>query len=104
MAYHTNVGPLSGPLLSSAGYLAIRVLQARQAHTPIGVALVAGQDQNGWSLWRLTIDGIELPGLYVVINREFRPVEQRMLRSLRERPRPGWAWPGDRVRTSGGMG
>jgi hypothetical protein len=27
MAYYTNVGPLSGPLLASAGYFAIGVLQ-----------------------------------------------------------------------------
>jgi hypothetical protein len=73
MAYYTNVGPLSGPLLSSAGYFAIGVLQARQVHTPIGTALVAGQDQAGLALWRLTIDQVELPGLWVVVDREFRP-------------------------------
>src|SRR5579875_3126813 len=50
MAYYTNVGPLPGPLLVSAGYFAIGVLQARQAYTPIGMALVAGQDENGLAL------------------------------------------------------
>jgi hypothetical protein len=49
------------------------VSKAPQAHTPIGTALVAGQDQNGLAPWRLTIDTIELPGLYLVIDREFRP-------------------------------
>ncbi len=73
MAYYTNVGPLPGPLLVSAGYFAIGVLQARQAYTPIGMALVAGQDENGLALWRLTIDTFELPGFWVVVDREFRP-------------------------------
>jgi hypothetical protein len=75
MAYHTNVGPLTGPLLASAGYFAIGVLSAPQAHTPIGTALVTGQDQEGLARWRVTIDEIELPGLWVVIDREFRPSE-----------------------------
>jgi hypothetical protein len=73
MAYYTNLGPLSGPLLGSAGYFAIGVLSARQAYTPIGTALVAGRDENGLALWRLTIDTTELPGLWVVVDREFRP-------------------------------
>jgi hypothetical protein len=73
MAYYTNAGPLSGPLLSSAGYFAIGVLPARQAHTPIGTAQVAGKDENGLAHWQLTIDTIELPGLWVVVDREFRP-------------------------------
>jgi hypothetical protein len=75
MAYYANLGPLSGPLLCSAGYFAIKVLQARKIHTPVGEALVAGHDQNGLALWRLTIDSIDLPGLYVVVDREFRPAE-----------------------------
>jgi hypothetical protein len=37
------------------------------------MALVAGQDQNGLALWRLTVDAIELLGLHVVIDRQFRP-------------------------------
>jgi hypothetical protein len=75
MVYYTNVGPLSGPLLSSAGYIAIGVLPARQAQTPIGTALVAGRDEDGRALWRLTIDPIELAGLWVVVDRGFRPAQ-----------------------------
>jgi hypothetical protein len=73
MTYYTNVGPLSGPLTSRAGYFAIGVFQARETRTPIGVALVAGQREDGLALWRLAIDEVDLPGLYVVINREFWP-------------------------------
>jgi hypothetical protein len=75
MAYHTNVGPPAGSLRSDTHYYAIGVLQSRETRTPIGVALVAGQDQDGRALWRLTIDTSELPGLYVVIDRQFRPAQ-----------------------------
>ena len=74
MAYYTNAGPLSGPLPHRAGYFAIGVFQDRASRTPIGVALVMGEDQDGVALWRLTIDEFELPGLYVAVDREFRPV------------------------------
>jgi hypothetical protein len=73
MAYYTNVGPLTGPLLAGAGYFAIGVFPARDTQIPIGMALANGRDQNGLALWRLTIDTIELPGLFVAIDREFRP-------------------------------
>ncbi len=75
MAYYTNLGPLSGPLLASAGYFAIGVLSDPQTHTPIGTALVAGQDQNGLALWRLAINKVELPGFWIVVDREFRPAD-----------------------------
>jgi hypothetical protein len=73
MAYHTNVGPLSGPLLAKAGYMAIAVLAAPQARTPIGIAVATGQDQDGLALWRITFGVVELSGLYVSVDREFRP-------------------------------
>jgi hypothetical protein len=38
MAYYTNSGPLSGPLLSRAGYFAIEVLPGREVRAPIGVS------------------------------------------------------------------
>jgi hypothetical protein len=73
MAYYANFGPVSGPLLSRAGYHAVRILPDRGTHVPIGVALAEGQDQDGRALWQLTVDTVELPGLFVVIDREFRP-------------------------------
>lgn len=75
MAYFANSGPFTGPLRSASGYYAIGVLQARETRTPIGVALAAGQDPNGQALWRLSIETIDLPGLYVVIDRQFRPIQ-----------------------------
>jgi hypothetical protein len=44
-------------------------LPSRENQTPIGVAPTTMQDQDGRSLWRLTIDTIELPSLLVGIDR-----------------------------------
>jgi hypothetical protein len=76
MAYYANFGPASGPLRSAAGFYAIGVLPTRGARTPIGTALADGQDRDGRALWKLTIDTIELPGLYLVVDRQFRPAHR----------------------------
>ena len=39
---------------------------------PIGTARFDGPNEKGVALWRLTVHGAELPGLWVVIDREFR--------------------------------
>jgi hypothetical protein len=75
MAYYTNVGPNSGPLLARAGYYAIGVLPASQAKTLIGTAVVIGKDQDGRALWRLTVEDVDLPGRFVAIDRAFRPAD-----------------------------
>jgi hypothetical protein len=73
MAYHTNVGPISGPLHNKHRYIAIGVFQAREIRSPIGLAMADGQGQDGLILWRLTINEAELPGRWVVVDRGFRP-------------------------------
>jgi hypothetical protein len=74
--YYANFGPASGPIRSDSSYHAIGVLQSPEARIPIGVALAVGQDQDGRMLWRLSIDTLELPGLYLVIDRAFWPAPQ----------------------------
>jgi hypothetical protein len=54
---------------------AVGVLQALDDHMPIGMALGRGPDGAGVARWRLTVNGSELPGLWVVIDREFRPAQ-----------------------------
>jgi hypothetical protein len=73
MAYYTNVGPKSGPIMYRDGHDAIGVLQDRDNHWPIGMALGWNWDAEGRSTYKLTVHGIELPGLWVVVDREFRP-------------------------------
>jgi hypothetical protein len=75
MAYYTNVGPVSGSLHQSHGYVAIGVLPAREIRSTIGMALAVGSGEGDQSLWRLIIDEAELPGLWIVVDREFRPAQ-----------------------------
>jgi hypothetical protein len=42
---------------------------------PIGIALEAGWTDGGLAIWRLTIRGAAMPGRWVIVDREFRPVE-----------------------------
>jgi hypothetical protein len=73
MAYFTNVGPDSGALKYYAAPGAIDVLESRDGGTRVGTALPVRNDPDGVSIWRLTVHGAELPGLFTVVDREFRP-------------------------------
>jgi hypothetical protein len=67
----SNIGPEKGPILSRDAPDGIGVLQARDNHMPIGIALGASWDEQGRQLWRLTVHKVEVPGLWVLIDREF---------------------------------
>ena len=71
--YFTNIGPRSGPILWRHGHDAVGVLQARDNYTPIGMALGTGWDDEGRLLYRLIVHGADVPGRWVVVDREFRP-------------------------------
>jgi hypothetical protein len=72
--YSTNKGPKKGPYLYRNAPAAIDVLALPGGRTPIGMARPVGPDGAGLAVWRLTVHGAELPGLWTVIDREFRPV------------------------------
>ena len=74
MAYFTNVGPKSGPIMWWDGYYAIVLLEARGGD-PVGEALCIEQAPTGEALWRLAVRGAAVPGLWVAVDREFRPAE-----------------------------
>jgi hypothetical protein len=40
---------------------------------PIGMAGEVGRTADGLALWKLTVHGFELPGRWVIVDREFRP-------------------------------
>ncbi len=71
-AYFTNAsgpGPVRyGQLPSSIG-----VLEALDKFMPIGEAHCLTWDQNGLAVWTLRIGKEEMPGRWVIIDREFRP-------------------------------
>ena len=75
-SYFTDHGPERGPWLYRDSRMsgAIGVLSAPDKHLPIGMALSNGPDGAGIDRWKLTVPGAELHGLWVVIDREFRPV------------------------------
>jgi hypothetical protein len=73
MAYHTNAGPAYGTLRCGAGPGALDVTKGISSGMLFGTATEVGWVQGGVSLWRPTVHGVELPGLYVVVDREFFP-------------------------------
>ncbi len=72
-SYFTNVGKESGPILGRDGYYAIGVLRDRDDRVPIGIALSTDRDHDGRALWTLSVYDFDVPGHWVVIDREFRP-------------------------------
>jgi hypothetical protein len=71
--YFANVGPERGPLLYGTLPGAISVLEALDKLMPIGMALCIGWDAAGRALWELVVHDADVPGWWVVIDREFHP-------------------------------
>jgi hypothetical protein len=74
MPYYTNIGPRSGPILQRDNYGKIDVRAAPDDRTAIGTASPIGATVGGVATWRLTVGGAEIPGIWIVLGREFRPV------------------------------
>ena len=75
MRYFSNVCLDRGPIVYDTVTGAIGVLEALDKSMPIGMALCVGRDDVGRALWTLSIDGEDLPGRWVVVDREFQPAE-----------------------------
>ena len=72
--YFSDVGPRTGPFLRrTVNGKVISVIGSRAPGTSIGRARPCGWDVEVAQLWKLTVNGAELPGRWIVINREFRP-------------------------------
>ncbi len=71
MGYFANMGPQTGPILERHGLAGIGVLGARDRPTPIGMAVSVGWGEGQVALWELTVADVELPGLWVVVDRRF---------------------------------
>ena len=72
MEYFTNA---SGPGPIRYGQLpgSIGVLDSPDHPMPIGMACCTGWDRAGLAVWRLTVDGDDVPGRWIIVDREFRP-------------------------------
>jgi hypothetical protein len=73
MSYYANAGPARGPSRYGDVPGAVGVLEALEKPMPIGMALCVGWDTAGLAVWTLTVHGADLPGRWVVVDREFRP-------------------------------
>ena len=73
MAYYTNVGPKSGPILWADNYVAIDVFRDPGDGTPIGTARLAECTEGGVVIWEIFIRGAMVPGRWIVLGREFLP-------------------------------
>jgi hypothetical protein len=87
MRYFTNVGPERGAILYRDHRDAIGVLSAPNMYLPVGRAFGFTWDHQGRQVYRLRLKNRgDLPGVWIVIDREFIRVEAQ-----KERPRPsGW--------------
>jgi hypothetical protein len=70
-----SAGPDRGPLLSGTVPGAIGVLEGRDRHRPIGMALGIGRDAAGRAVWRLVVHDQIVPGRWVVVDRQFHPAQ-----------------------------
>jgi hypothetical protein len=75
MAYFTNAGPKSGPLRYADAPRTLPVADGRESCMPIGTATSIGWDLQKVAIWRLTAHGSNVPGTWIVVDREFRPVQ-----------------------------
>ena len=73
--YYTNRGLRKGPFLwkHTKRLPPIGVLQAPDDTWPIGGAMPYGWTKDGVARWRLSVHGADVPGLFVVIDRQFLP-------------------------------
>ena len=74
MRYFASFGPQSGALLYSAALGAIAVLEFHNETEPIGVATCVGVNVKGHAVWTLHVHGDDMPGRWIVVDREFVPV------------------------------
>src|SRR5262249_40548653 len=76
-AYYASVGPARGPLMWRDAIGAVGVQVEPGNVMPCGMALGKGPDSNGVQTWELFVNGQDLPGRWIVVDREFHPVKWR---------------------------
>ena len=74
MRFFATAGPLVGPVRHDDTTRTIDVFEALDAIMPVGIAVRAGRNAEGVAVWRLTVHGDDVPGRWVIIDHEFRPV------------------------------
>ena len=57
----------------------IGVLEALDRFMPIGEAYCVTWDENGLAVWTLRISKEEIPGRWIIVDREFRPTAGKII-------------------------
>src|SRR5262249_9555716 len=73
--YFTRSGPKRGPILNRDRLDAISVTASADDPMPIGMALGRGWDAEGLVRFRLIVHGVEVPGRWSVVDRQFSPAK-----------------------------
>ena len=71
-AYFASISA-SGPIRYHQYRFAIGVLEAPDNFMPIGMAFGTGRTEDGLKVWKLHVHGDDVPGRWVIVDREFRP-------------------------------
>jgi hypothetical protein len=72
----SDAGPKSGPIRWEHRRDALGVHESPIDHAPIGVASAFAMDEDRRSLGRLTVHGAKVPGVFIVVDREFVPARE----------------------------
>ena len=73
-AYYVHIS-LKGPIRYGAVPGSIGVLESLDKFMPIGEAHSLTWDENGLAVWTIRISKEEIPGRWVIVDREFRLVQ-----------------------------
>jgi hypothetical protein len=65
----------TGPVRYGRFPFAIGVLEALDKPMPIGMVFGVGCTEDGLAIWRPTIHGYDVPGWWVIVDREFQQAE-----------------------------
>jgi hypothetical protein len=69
--YFAHIGG-AGPVRYGQVPGSIGVLASPDHPMPIGMASCIGWDRAGLAVWRLTVEGDDVLGRWIIVNREFR--------------------------------
>lgn len=79
--YYSNIGPVTGiakyrDVSGSLGVFAYPGQQIPSGEMPIGRAGPLGPDKDGNAMFVLRVDDEVIEGLWLLVDREFRPVQE----------------------------
>jgi hypothetical protein len=74
MAWYAHISA-RGPVKYGQYPGSIGVIESRDKPMPVGEASCFTWDADGLAVWLLRIGGQEIPGRWVIVDREFRSVE-----------------------------